>query len=154
MHIVVDSLDISFHFFLGRLWFSIGDTGMIRCDVCDYFDIASICARSRAIITQCGWFKKNEMIRIHYCWNHAKETNTIDSLHHGLVEVSLRIREFKDEISVEGEESVSMNDNAANCTNSSPSMCARGQGLARTRAHASYNVECRKRRAEGMGTRD
>lgn len=32
------------------------------------------------------------------------------------------------------------------------SMCARGQGLlARTRAHASYNVECRKRRAEGMG---
>lgn len=33
-------------------------------------------------------------------------------------------------------------------------MCARGQGLLlapRTRAHASYNVECRKRRAEGMG---
>lgn len=53
--IIVDSLD----FFLSIFSFVDYDldTGMMRCEVCDYFDIASICARSRVIITQCGWFE-------------------------------------------------------------------------------------------------
>lgn len=50
--IVVDSLD----FFLSIFSFVDYDldTGMMRCEVCDYFDIASICARSRLSLSVVG----------------------------------------------------------------------------------------------------